>query len=505
LSLRSRLLIGLAVLVAIGLGIAAVVTYAEQRTFLRGRVDQQADAALGPLAFRLHIRGSLAPAGPPAALPKAAVPTTAPATFEPPGTYVELLDAQRHVLQVMPFDYGQTPASPPALPARFPVAPSRSRTVHLFTVDSKAGSSLHYRVGALAVGNGRILVVAVPLREVEQTLHQLIVVESIVGASVILALVVLGWIVIRLGLRPLERIGRVADEIAHGNLSRRVSPDNPRTEVGRLGSSLNAMLAQIEQAFADRRESEDRLRRFLSDASHELRTPLSAIRGYAEVFRLGAASDPVALERSMARIESEAARMGVLVEDLLLLARLDEMPEMRLSPVDLRELAGNAAEDTLAVAPTRQVRLSGEGAVMVLADRAQLRQVLANLTRNAVIHTPADSPIELSVGREGAAAVLEVRDHGPGLPEESGDQVFDRFWRSEGGRSRGRGGAGLGLAIVKAVVEAHHGEVHAHNHRDGGAVFRVTLPILGEAPARTGVGLPVDAPARAVAADAPDV
>jgi two-component system OmpR family sensor kinase len=485
-SLRSRLLIGLVVLVAIGLGAAAIVTYAEQRTFLLSRVDQQARAALGPLAFRLHLRGSLAPATPQAKLPSTSPPNSAPATFEPSGTYVEVLDAQRRVQQVLPFDYGQTAASPPALPAQFPVAPSRSRTVSLFTVNSKAGSSLRYRAGALAVGSGRTLVVAVPLREVEQTLHQLIVVESIVGASVILALVILGWVVIRVGLRPLERIGRVADEIAHGDLSRRVSPDDPRTEVGRLGSSLNAMLDQIEQAFADRRQSEDRLRRFLSDASHELRTPLSAIRGYAELFRLGATSDPEALERAMARIESEAARMGVLVEDLLLLARLDEMPDMRLGAVDLRELASHAAEDTRAMAPTRQVRLSGEAPVMVLADREQLRQVLANLTRNAVIHTPADSPIEISVSREGEDAVLEVRDHGPGLPDSAAGQVFERFWRNEGGRSRGRGGAGLGLAIVKAVVEAHQGQVHARNHDDGGAVFRMTLPILTDVPAPDG-------------------
>jgi two-component system OmpR family sensor kinase len=483
LSLRARLLIGLVVLVAIGLGAAAVVTYAEQRRFLLDRVNQQADAALGPVAFRLHTRGTLTTATPQAPLPGSGSRNGAPTTFEPPGTYVELLDAQRRVLQLVPFDYGQTPASPPALPARFPVSPPRSRAVRLFTVNSQAGSSLRYRAGALAVDNGQILVSAVPLREVDQTLHQLIVVESIVGASVILALVALGWIVIRLGLRPLERIGRVADEIAHGNLSRRVGPDNPRTEVGRLGLSLNAMLGQIEQAFADRRESEDRLRRFLSDASHELRTPLSAIRGYAELFRLGAASDPAALERAMTRIESEAARMGVLVEDLLLLARLDEMPELRRGPVDLRELAGHAAEDTRAMAPTRELRLSGEDPVMVLADPEQLRQVLANLTRNAVIHTPADSPIELRVSRERDEAVLEVRDHGPGLPDDAGDQVFDRFWRNEGGRSRGRGGAGLGLAIVKAVVEAHDGEVHAFNHDDGGAVFRVTLPILGQAPA----------------------
>jgi two-component system OmpR family sensor kinase len=328
---------------------------------------------------------------------------------------------------------------------------------------------------------GRVLVIAVPLREVDQTLARLILVEALVATGVILGLIALGWVVIRLGLRPLERMGRVASEIANGNLSRRVSPDNQRTEVGRLGSSLNQMLQQIEQAFAGRSESEDRLRRFLSDASHELRTPLASIRGYAELFRLGAASEPGEIDRAMARIEAEAARMGVLVDNLVLLARLDELPEMRFVPVDLTELAEHAAQDTRAVAPARAVRLTAGGPIRVLGDPEQLRQVLANLTRNAVIHTPPDTAIEISVRRDGDQAVLEVRDHGPGLPDGAGDRVFDRFWRTEGGRSRGRGGSGLGLAIVKAIVQAHHGEVHPSNASDGGAVFRLTLPIVDAA------------------------
>jgi two-component system OmpR family sensor kinase len=288
--------------------------------------------------------------------------------------------------------------------------------------------------------------------------------------------------VIRVGLRPLERMGRVAREIAHGDLTRRVSPDNQRTEVGRLGASLNEMLVQIEQAFEARGESEDRLRRFLSDASHELRTPLASIRGYAELFRLGAANEPEELERVMARIEAEATRMGVLVENLLVLARLDELPEMRLVPVDLSELAEQAVQDTQALAPQREVRLTVNGAVRVLADPEQLGQVLGNLARNAVIHTPADTAIEISVRPEDDRALVEVRDHGRGLPADAGDRVFDRFWRTEGGRSRGRGGAGLGLAIVKAIVQAHHGEVNAGNAPDGGAVFRVTLPIMPTPP-----------------------
>ena len=182
-------------------------------------------------------------------------------------------------------------------------------------------------------------------------------------------------------------------------------------------------------------------------------------------------------EEAMTRIEGEATRMGVLVENLLLLARLDEMPELRLEPVDLRELAERAAEDTRALAPQRGVRLTANDAVWALADPEQLRQVLANMTRNPVMHTPAETVIDITLRREGERAVLQVRDHGPGLPADAGDRVFDRFWRADAGRSRGRGGAGLGLAIVKAIVQAHHGEVHAGNAPDGGAVFRVVLPI----------------------------
>jgi two-component system OmpR family sensor kinase len=478
-SLRARLLAGLVALVAIGLGAAAIVTYEEQRSFLLTRVDQQVADSRLPVSRAL----GLIPPGVPGAgrVAPGAAPGRAATTFQTSGTYGVLLNASGAVIQTHSFTYGEAAPSPPALPAKLPLSQLRSTRFHEFTVNSKSGSGLRYRVAAFSVSGGRVLVIAVPLREVDQTLQRLIVVELLVGAGVILALVALGWVVIRLGLRPLERMGRVASEIAHGDLTRRVSPDNERTEVGRLGSSLNQMLVQIEQAFADRGESEDRLRHFLADASHELRTPLASIRGYAELFRLGAANDPEELERAMARIEAEATRMGVLVENLLMLARLDQLPEMRLVPVDLRELAEHAAQDTRAVAPEREVRLAAGGDVQVLGDPAQLRQVLANLTRNAVIHTPADTAIEIGVRREGERAVLEVRDHGPGLPADAGDRVFERFWRTEGGRSRGRGGSGLGLAIVKAIVQAHHGEVHAGNSPDGGAVFRVTLPLLRSA------------------------
>ncbi|HWF50190.1 MAG TPA: HAMP domain-containing sensor histidine kinase [Solirubrobacteraceae bacterium] len=484
MSLRARLLIGLVALFAIGLGVAAVVTYEEQRSFLLTKVGQEVGNSRGPVSVSLGL------VNPGVSQPRRGGPRATssrpPNTFQASGTYGVLLDASGKVLRSHSFTFDQSAPSPPALPGKLPVSSFRAAQFRLFTVNSKAGSGLRYRVAAFAMSGGRVLVIAVPLKDVDQTLQRLVLVELLVGAAVILAIIALGWGVIRVGLRPLERMGRVASEIAGGDLTRRVSPDDTRTEVGRLGSSLNQMLAQIEQAFEARSESENRLRRFLSDASHELRTPLASIRGYAEVFRLGAATEPEELERAMTRIEAEAARMGVLVENLLLLARLDELPEMRLAAVDLRELAEHAAQDMRAVAPEREVTLTAEDPMPVLADAEQLRQLLANLTRNAVIHTPPATAIEITLRREGASAVLEVRDHGPGLPADAGDRVFERFWRTEGGRSRGRGGSGLGLAIVKAIVQAHHGEVHAGNAPGGGAVFRVTLPIMesGHQPGR---------------------
>ena len=371
-----------------------------------------------------------------------------------------------------------------------PISQFSSHDVHLFTLNSQAGSSLTYRAAAFTLKDGRTLVIAVPLHDVDQTLQRLIEVEALVGGGVILGLVALGWIVIRVGLRPLERIGGVASEIAHGNLSKRVTPANDRTEVGRLGTSLNQMLAQIEHAFADRSRSEERLRRFLADASHELRTPLASIRGYAELFRLGAARDPAEVERAMERIEAEATRMGGLVESLLMLARLEEQPQTPLVEVDLTKLAEHAAQDTRAAAPDRKVLVHHGRQVQVLGDPDQLRQVLSNLIRNAVVHTPHATAIEITVSSDDGRAVIEVRDHGPGLPRDAGDHLFERFWRPEGGRSRGRGGAGLGLAIVKAIVEGHGGEVHAYNAHDGGAVFDVKLPITRVARAENSASAP---------------
>ena len=472
LSLQARLLIGLVALTTVGLAVAGLVTYAEQRSFLLGRIDQQVGDSRIPVSVALsliHPRGTATGSQPPAG-------GSAPGTFQTSGTYGIVLGSNGKVIETRSFTYGETPASPPALPRRLPTSQFSTHHPRLFTVSSQAGSSLSYRAAAFTIKDGQTLVIAVPLHDVDQTLQRLIEVEALVGAGVLLGLVALGWVVIRVGLRPLARIGRVASEISHGDLSKRVTPINDRTEVGRLGASLNEMLAQIEHAFADRGRSEWRLRQFLADASHELRTPLASIRGYAELYRLGAAAEPADIERAMGRIEAEATRMGRLVESLLLLARLEELPDAPLLDVDLTELAQQAAEDTRAAAPDRTVVVHHEHQVKVQGHPEQLRQVLANLTRNAVVHTPSATPIEITVASADSQAVIEVSDHGTGLPPDADDRLFERFWRPEAGRSRGPGGAGLGLAIVKAIVERHGGQIHAHNANDGGAAFRVTLP-----------------------------
>ncbi|MEA2496529.1 MAG: two-component system, OmpR family, sensor kinase, partial [Thermoleophilaceae bacterium] len=228
---------------------------------------------------------------------------------------------------------------------------------------------------------------------------------------------------------------------------------------------------------AERQASEDRLRRFLADASHELRTPLASIRGYAELFRLGAAEDPQTLESSMRRIEDESRRMGELVEDMLTLARLDELRDTVREPVDVAKLAADAVADARATAPDREIELRANGNAIVSADPQQLRQVAGNLLRNALVHTDPGTPIEVDVGSDDVNVTLGVRDHGRGLPPDvDPEQLFQRFWRTEGGRTRGRGGAGLGLAIVSEIVAAHHGVVEADNAADGGAHFTVRLP-----------------------------
>jgi two-component system, OmpR family, sensor kinase len=475
-SLRARLLAGLLVLAAAGLLLLGGITYAEQRSFLLQRVDQQLSAATGTLGHALDERG--VPGGfaepdhdgRPGSGGGPRPPGGDAGVGLPPGTYGQRRDAAGNVLGAQVISYGQTVKARPALPARLPLD-------HPVTVNGRRDGQPRYRVLATPSPSGSgTTVVAVPLTDVDQTLRRLLAVEALVIGGVLLVLGALTWAVVRIGLLPLDRMGRTAGAIAGGDLSHRVEATDPRTEVGRLGIALNRMLDRLEEAFAEREAGEHRLRRFLADASHELRTPLSSIRGYAELFRIGAARSPRDVEKAMRRIEDEAARMGVLVEDLLILARLDQVADTPHDEVDLAPLVRDAVDDTRVTAPDRHIALGAERPSAVMGDAHQLRQVLGNLLRNALVHTPAGTPIDVSVGPEDGDVRLEVGEHGPGLPTDRPDALFERFWRAEGGRERGRAGAGLGLAIVAAIVEAHGGRVQARNADGGGASFVVVLP-----------------------------
>jgi two-component system OmpR family sensor kinase len=476
-SLRARLVAGLLALTAVGLLAAAAVTYVEQRSFLLDRVDAQAVTAAPAMAHQLdevgvrppaeRENGSAFPGGPP---PGSGDGPHADSVNLPPGTYGQRRSASGKVLGHTAISYGQPLPPAPQIPAKLTVGE------HI-TVDSVKNGGPRYRVVASRDRNDSgITVVAIPLRDVDQTLHRLLGIEALVIAGVLSALALTALALVRLGLRPLDRMATVAGEIAAGRLSKRVEPATGKTEVGRLGVALNAMLERLERAFSEREASEDRLRRFLADASHELRTPLASIRGYAELFRMGAAEDPATLESSMRRIEDESRRMGVLVEDMLTLARLDEVREPTRERVDLSRLAADAVADARATAPERAIVLSANGPALVQGDPQQLRQVAANLLRNALVHTPAGTPIDVAVATDDVNVQLTVRDHGPGLPAGDATRLFQRFWRAEGGRTRGRGGAGLGLAIVSEIVSAHGGFVEAATAGDGGARFVVHLP-----------------------------
>jgi two-component system OmpR family sensor kinase len=345
-----------------------------------------------------------------------------------------------------------------------------------------------------------VAVVAAPLSEVDATVDRVRLLIVGLGGGVVLLCALLGWLAIRRSFQPLVEVEETAAAIAAGDLSRRIPERPASTEVGRLTTSLNGMLTQIESAFRARAASEARTRRFAADASHELRTPLASIRGFAELYRQGAVP-PDDVPRTMRRIEDEATRMGGLVEDLLLLARLDERRPARSEPVDLAVLAGDAVHDVRGLDPERPVRLTGlqpgTGPVptVVVGDEGGLRQVVTNLVANAVRHTPDGTPVEVAVGVEPASqaaagdgnaaaagdrpcAVLEVRDHGAGLPPDEAGKIFERFYRVDSSRRRGNGGgSGLGLSIVSAVTAAHGGTVDVRTTPGGGATFRVALPL----------------------------
>ncbi|WP_415856100.1 sensor histidine kinase [Sinomonas sp. G460-2] len=337
-----------------------------------------------------------------------------------------------------------------------------------------------------STGERAAMLIALPLTSVDDAMNHTLLLEIVVGVlALALVFFVASWTVTR-AFRPLRRVEKTAAAIAAGDLSQRVDEEAPGTELGRLSSSLNAMLAHIERAFQDRTESEARMRRFVSDASHELRTPLVTIRGFSELYRHGALSTPNDVGTAMGRIESEAKRMGTMVEDLLTLARIDEQRPVVLRPVDLLPIGHDAVVDTQASAPDRSVRLvglsdgHGPAAAPALGDEGRLRQVVGNLMGNALAYTAPGTPLEIAVGvrndGDRRISVLELRDHGAGISDKDSPKIFERFYRADTSRTRETGGTGLGLAIVAAIVGAHGGRVRHRATSGGGATFVIELP-----------------------------
>lgn len=477
-TLRTRLLVAVLGITAIGLAGSGLLAATMLDRAELARIDGQ----LQTVAADMSSRTRPPPPPPPAASSEDQVPSP---------------------FRVLFFDTAGTPsnrigsaASLPELPA-MDVESVRARGDHAFTVPSGDGRyewrvRTAYQQPVAAEPDGGTVAVVMSLDTYQATLRQLRTIEVIAGLTLLAVLGALATWLVRIGLRPLTRIEHTAQAIAGGELDRRVAQTDSRTEVGRLGGAFNTMVERLSTALRGLGESESRMRLFVADASHELRTPLTSIRGYAELYRHGGAHDDADVARMMGRIEDEAIRMGLLVDDLLLLARLDEERPMDLAGIDLAALADEVVQDARARRPERIVRLSVPGGpVRIVGDGHRIRQVLTNLVGNGLTHTPSDAVVEVSVVRapapssEGVAAeagaatpdaaeliIIEVRDNGPGIAADKAAHVFDRFYRVDESRSR-TGGSGLGLAIAGAILAAHGARIQLLTAVGEGTRFRI--------------------------------
>jgi two-component system OmpR family sensor kinase len=474
--LRVQLVLVLLALVMVGLALSAVAGTTALRGYLLARVDDQLqDTARGAMRSG-QLPGNLEGSGPPdRSLNQPALTG---------GFFSEVTDASgtgKGFLRV-PTDSSQ---SGPRLPL-LTLDKVEELSGEPFTVDAEsAGYDWRMLVTALPDGSGA-LVVGTSLTDVRNTVGRLMVIQLFVSVIILALLGLAGYAIVRSSLRKLVAVEQTAAAIAGGDLSRRVDAGDERTEVGRLGSALNTMLGTIETSFAaqkaseeEARESESRMRRFVGDASHELRTPLTSIRGFAELQRQQSELPTNERNRLNARIEAEATRMGLLVEDLLLLARLDQQRPLEQQPVEVAEVVRDAVQDSNVLAPEHEVELEArvpDSDTVVLGDRSRLRQIVSNLLSNAYVHTPARTHVRVELTAGDDIVRVTVADDGPGMNEEDAARVFERFFRSDPSRTRASGGSGLGLSIVSSLVSAHGGTISLVTSPGNGAAFAVVFP-----------------------------
>lgn len=493
LSLRLRLLLAIAATSLVGLVLLDGIVYGALSAYEYGQVDntleashsvveQAAESSGRPNAEerrRIHS-GQLEPGG--------TSDFCAAGRESAPGMFIEVIGGngkpvvRSEGLERCPaFEVGNTsyqPDIPKVVAGYLPTGPD-SEPAAYFTVDSAQGRGPAFRVRAAKLPNGEVLILAAPIANVTDTLSRLLVIEGIVTAGALLATVMLGLWLVRVGLRPLRDVERTAEAIALGDLDERAPHGDERSEVGSLARAFNLMLERVEGLVTDLRASERRLRRFVGDASHELRTPISAVSAYADLLQEGAVRSDEDLRRVVGGIAYESMRMAQLVEDLLTLARLDEHRGLESEPVELAGLAIEAVETSNLVGPEWLVEYRVAEPVEVMGDYAALRRLVDNLLSNVRAHTPPGTHALVSVtGSSEDEAVIEVADDGPGIGEAQAPHIFERFFRVDQSRTRETGGAGLGLAIVASIVQAHGGSVSAAVRREGGSVFTVRLPRL---------------------------
>ncbi|MFE0592756.1 ATP-binding protein [Micromonospora echinospora] len=469
-SLRARLVAILVVLLAlVSVGVGGITTVA-LRHFLISQVDDQLTPDWQP-------RG---PAGPAPGGPLRDIAALRVPPGFPPGTIVAwTVDGRVTAARTLNSGRDEETVSPEqvAAVAALPTD-GRPRTVDL-------GDRGDYRFVAQRFRDGSVRALGVPLAGVQETVWRMVAAQAGIATVGLLLAGSAGALIVQATLRPLRRVAATATRVTELPLDRgevalsvRVpaADTDPRTEVGQVGAALNRMLGHVAAALAARQASETRVRQFVADASHELRTPLAAIRGYAEVARRGRAQAPPDVAHALRRVESESVRMTSLVDDLLLLARLDSGRPLESEPVDLSALVVDAVSDAHVAGPEQRWQLDlPDEAVEVSGDAARLHQVVTNLLTNARVHTPPGTTVTTTLRAGPDAAVLTVADDGPGIPAELQPEVFERFARGDSSRSRAHGSTGLGLAIVAAVVDAHHGRVEVDS-RPGRTLFTVRLP-----------------------------